>query len=109
VALDCVGATPLSKASVRPCAWNGTVCIPFTGCTAYVYDTNEKCQEVSTRCITDGVHCVEKDLCTTYKTSKSCDISATNSYCFWNTSDPLNLKCEDANECAKLPKKLTTH
>ena len=35
VAADC--------ASANPCAWNGTACTHFTGCTVYTETTNEKC------------------------------------------------------------------
>ncbi|CAD8124536.1 unnamed protein product [Paramecium sonneborni] len=86
-----------------PCAWDGKTCTHFTGCTAFVNDTDEKCQAISNRCITDGVRCVEKAACDTYKTSKSCVLNNLGRFCFWNTTDATNPKCEDADDCPKLP------
>jgi len=29
-------------------------------------------------------------------------------YCYWNTTDAANPKCEDADDCPKLPLSLTS-
>ncbi|CAD8208460.1 unnamed protein product [Paramecium pentaurelia] len=87
----------------NPCAWDGKACTHFTGCTPFVYNDDSKCSAVSTRCITDGVRCVEKAACSTYLFSKSCVINNLGRYCYWNTSDAKNPKCEDADDCHKLP------
>ncbi|CAD8210801.1 unnamed protein product [Paramecium pentaurelia] len=92
----------------NPCAWDGKACTHFTACTPFVYDDDAKCQAVSNRCITDGVRCVEKAACSTYLTSKSCVLNNSGRYCYWNTSDAANPKCEDADDCPKLPLSLAS-
>lgn len=84
-------------ASSNPCEWNGTYCTHFTGCTAYSYTLNDECEKVSTRCVTDGVHCVEKDACSTYKTQTSCKVNNDAKYCYWNTDDAKNSKCDNVD------------
>ncbi|CAD8203698.1 unnamed protein product [Paramecium pentaurelia] len=86
--------------SVFQCSWDEDRCTHFTGCTAFFYDTHQKCQAISHRCISDGLHCVEIGDCQSYLSPISCINNSVGQYCYWNASQAI---CQDADECSKLP------
>ncbi|CAK66069.1 unnamed protein product (macronuclear) [Paramecium tetraurelia] len=86
--------------SIYQCSWDDELCTHFTGCTAFVYDTHEKCKAISHRCISDGLHCVELGDCNSYLSSISCIYNSVGQYCYWNATQS---KCQDVDECSKLP------
>ncbi|CAD8122236.1 unnamed protein product [Paramecium sonneborni] len=83
------------------CAWIDKNCIPFTGCTAYVFTQHQECQYISNKCMSDGVHCIDIGLCSEYKTEIGCFKNKYNKLCYWNVD-----KCQDISECSQISKSL---
>ncbi|CAD8193075.1 unnamed protein product [Paramecium octaurelia] len=87
-----------------PCQWYQGICSHFTGCTAFAETDSFKCQQISNRCITDGVYCVEIGVCDSYKTETACKQDMNYKWCFWDNN--LN-KCRYPQICQELPKTFT--
>ena len=62
----CDSYTSSTCPSTYPCAYVDSACTYFTGCTPYAKTTDSDCQAISTRCITDGTHCVEVTTCSAF-------------------------------------------
>ncbi|CAD8192987.1 unnamed protein product [Paramecium octaurelia] len=90
-----------SCVSNGPCQLRYGSCSHFTGCTAFVEKDNSKCQQISERCITDGVQCVEIGICDSYKTEIACQQDMNHKWCFW---DKNTSKCRYPEKCEELPK-----
>ncbi|CAK89324.1 unnamed protein product (macronuclear) [Paramecium tetraurelia] len=93
-----------SCVSNGPCQLYQGYCTHFTGCTAFAEKDNSKCQQISERCITDGVHCVEIGICDSYKTETACKQDMNRKWCFW---DKNTTKCRYPEKCEELPKTFT--
>ncbi|CAD8070415.1 unnamed protein product [Paramecium primaurelia] len=101
---DCPKAAPCNNCgNYSACAWVEGKCTFFTSCTAFAKKSDQECQAISNRCISDGTHCVEIDDCTTYKKQIVCMKNAVGNSCYW---DSTNNTCVDANTCDKLPQSL---
>lgn len=42
------------------------------------------------------------------KTQTACEINKNGKFCFFNTTDTVSPKCEDADDCSKFPVSLNT-
>ncbi|CAD8114587.1 unnamed protein product [Paramecium primaurelia] len=88
------------------CIYFKEQCSHFTGCTAYLRETHEDCQRLSSLCISDSEMCVNIDNCNTYKNSYSCYFDKQGKFCNWNKEKRL---CESIQQCDQLPLKLKSH
>ncbi|CAD8087778.1 unnamed protein product [Paramecium primaurelia] len=83
------------------CAFLVDKCVEFSACSSYLQSTNELCQSISKKCITDGEKCVEISVCSDYKTAISCREDTEKNYCYWE-----NGSCSKSLDCGQLPKTL---
>jgi len=83
----------------KGCAWVNSKCTYFTGCTPFAKTTDDDCSAIADRCITDGTHCVEVNVCTDFKKLLPCK-KANNKYCYWDTTTVTTGVCIEATTCA---------
>ncbi|CAD8196366.1 unnamed protein product [Paramecium pentaurelia] len=86
--------------STEGCANVSDKCVSFAGCSLFFYTSNELCQNISIRCITDGDKCIELNDCMNYTNQISCLKDQNGMYCTWNSQTST---CEYPETCDLLP------
>ncbi|CAD8133826.1 unnamed protein product [Paramecium octaurelia] len=82
------------------CAFYLGKCIEFLSCENFM---QEKCDQSSLQCISDGNKCMQKGLCSDYLTQIAClKLNSMGKYCKWVRRDDQYF-CEDVQECNELP------
>ncbi|CAD8208762.1 unnamed protein product [Paramecium octaurelia] len=90
-----------------PCIWVDTKCQFFTGCSMYIEQMHQKCNEKSKECTTDSVQCIQRAECHEYLTVDACkQKNIHGQQCTW---DP-QMGCKRISRCSELQIKSTiTH
>ncbi|CAD8210868.1 unnamed protein product [Paramecium octaurelia] len=91
--------------STEGCANVSDKCVSFAGCSLFFYTSNDICQNISVRCITDGEKCIDLDDCTNYSNQMSCLKDQNGMYCTWNSQTST---CQYPTTCDLLPLSLNS-
>ncbi|CAK70960.1 unnamed protein product (macronuclear) [Paramecium tetraurelia] len=84
----------------KRCAFYLGKCIEFVRCENFM---QERCDQASLQCISDGNKCMQKGLCSDYLTQIACQkLNSMEKYCKWVRRDGQYF-CEDVQECNELP------
>ncbi|CAD8182439.1 unnamed protein product [Paramecium octaurelia] len=78
------------------CGWINEKCKIFQGCSNVAGSSNTICQQYSNACISDGVKCVEQNLCSLYNQQFLCENNkGLDGDCIWTDNACCLKQCED--------------
>ncbi|CAD8162524.1 unnamed protein product [Paramecium pentaurelia] len=78
------------------CGWINEKCNLFKGCSNVQGTTTIICQQYSQTCISDGIQCVEQNLCSLYNSQYLCEKNkGLDGDCIWTNNTCRLKQCED--------------